>query len=341
MVRRVAFQLGSLLETSASRRRVGRVAQERVHGARHLSLALGCLDLRHAGEVGATAVGELGRKLESSDSGERRGEVVNRVVLHRPRAVSAGIRHFEPVVLRKFLTRLDVQRDPVPVVVEFPGSAFVERECGIDELAAVLGEPFGPVERSRRLLAAGQRHFQGAPRLVVLGAVADERVEPDGRFGLVVARAARVERAVLLHQRERVAGPVLAFGFDHVDVRKQQDGLQFGIPPRIDDDETALLGVVGRGEGMQVGVRNTRRLQARGHALGGERATPSRQRGVRLDEFLVELAKALLARRGVLGRRRQRSERNQRGCDRKDVLHEGGVHFIRLRAAKFRRFAGR
>src|SRR5580704_10528611 len=86
---------------------VGRVAQKGVHGIRYLGLALGGLDLRHAGEVGATAVGELGRKLEGSDSGECRSEVVNRVVLHRTRAVSARVRHFQSVVLWKLLARLD------------------------------------------------------------------------------------------------------------------------------------------------------------------------------------------------------------------------------------------
>ena len=53
----------------------------------------------------------------------------------------------------------------MPARIEFPGSALVERERGVDEIAAVLGEPFGPIERACRLLAAGERYLEFAEAL--------------------------------------------------------------------------------------------------------------------------------------------------------------------------------
>ncbi len=61
--------------------------------------------------------------------------------------------------------------------------------------------------------------------------------------------------------------------------------------------------MIGRGEWVQVAVGETRRLEARGHALGGERAAPRRQGGVGLDQFLIELTEALLAGGRILWRR--------------------------------------
>jgi hypothetical protein len=108
-------------------------------------------------------------------------------------------------------------------------------------------------------------------------------------------------RAVLLHQREWIPRPVLAFGLHDVDVREQKDRLQLRIPPRVHRDQAAFLGVVVRGKRVQVAVRETRRLQPRGHALRGQSAAAGRQAGVGLDEFFVQLAVTLFAGRSVLG----------------------------------------
>jgi len=128
VVRSVAFQLGSSARDERERARIGRIAQKGVHGIRYLGLALGRLDFRHAGEVRTIGVGELHREVESTDSVKRRREVIDRVVLHRPRTVSARVRHLQPEVLRKLLARLDVERDPLPLAIEFPGGALIERE---------------------------------------------------------------------------------------------------------------------------------------------------------------------------------------------------------------------
>ena len=284
-------------------------------------LALRGLDFRHAGEVRAIGVVELHREIVGTDAGESGREMVDRIVLHRPRAVSAGIRHLEPIVLRELLARLDIEGDPVPARIEFAPAAFIERESRIDEIAAVLGEPFGAVERARRLLAAGERQLERAPRPVVLGPVADQQVDPDGCLGLVVHRTARIEGAVFLDERERIPRPVLALGLHDIDVREQKDRLELRIPARIDGDEAALLGVVGRRERVQVAVRETRRLQPRGHALGGKSAAAGRQTGVRLDELFVQLAETLLARRVVLGRGGAHGKCGNRGRDGEEIFH--------------------
>ena len=160
--------------------------------------------------------------------------------------MAALIGHFQPVILRKLLPGLDFERNPVSARVEFAGGALVERECSVDEVAAVAREPIGAVECAGSLFTAGQRHLDGAFRPVVLGPVADERVHPDRGLGLVVARAARVEGAILFDQCERIASPILSLRFHHIDVREQQDRLELGIAPGIDGNEAPFLRVIGR-----------------------------------------------------------------------------------------------
>ena len=80
------------------------------------------------------------------------------------------------------------------------------------------------------------------------------------------------ERAVLLDQREWIAGPIFTLRLHDVDVRQEQDGLELWIPARIYGNEAAFLGMIRRGKCMQVRVRNPGRLQARRHPIGRQRA---------------------------------------------------------------------
>ena len=70
-----------------------------------------------------------------------------------------------------------------------------------------------------------------------------------------------IEIAVLLDQGERIAGPVLAPGFHHIQMAKQQDGLGLWIAAMQNRHQAAFLGMAGRGEGMQVGVGIARRFR--------------------------------------------------------------------------------
>ena len=147
--------------------------------------------------------------------------MIDGIVFHRARAVAALVDDFQPVVLRKFFAGLDIHGNPVSLGVEFACAAFIERESRIDQIAAIATQPVGAVECPRGFLAAGERDFQGAPRLVILGFISNQGIDPNSRFGLVIARAARVERSVFLDQCERVSSPVLALRFHDVNVREQ------------------------------------------------------------------------------------------------------------------------
>ena len=92
-----------------------------------------------------------------------------------------------------------------------------------------------------------------------LARVADQRVDPDRRLGLVVHGAARIERAVLLHEHERIARPVLAFRFHHVDMRQQQHRPCLRVGAREHGEQSAFLGMVGRGEHLR--LLDARRFQ--------------------------------------------------------------------------------
>jgi hypothetical protein len=122
----------------------------------------------------------------------------------------------------------------------------------------VSDQPFGAVERARRLLATGEGELDGAPRMKVLLLEAHQGVGPNGGLRLVIDRAASIEIAVLLDQGEGVAGPVLALRFHHIDVREQQYRLELRVAAGIDRHEPAFLGVIRRREGMEVAIRKAR-----------------------------------------------------------------------------------
>ena len=160
--------------------------------------------------------------------------------------------------------------------VQLAERALVDGEGGVDEVALVLDQPFSAVECAGGFLAAGQGELDGAKRPVFFLFVANQGVHPNRGLGLVVDDAAGVEGAVLFDQLERIAGPVLALGLDHVDMREQQYRLELGIPAGILGDQAALLGMIGRRKRMQIGVGESGRFQAGGHALRGQSAAAVR-----------------------------------------------------------------
>ena len=96
-------------------------------------------ELRHGGEVAAVGVVRLDREIVGADLLQRVGQAVDGVVAHRARGVAAGIGDLEPVVLREFLARLDVEDDRLAVFVQLAAGAFVEGEFGVDQVALVGG----------------------------------------------------------------------------------------------------------------------------------------------------------------------------------------------------------
>src|SRR5207247_1657114 len=67
---------------------------------------------------------------------------------------------------------------------------------------------------------------------------ADEIRDELGGHRLVVARAAAVEEAVLLEERERVERPVFALGFDDVEMRQQENRLSARFAPEAQSSTT-------------------------------------------------------------------------------------------------------
>jgi hypothetical protein len=196
-------------------------------------------------------------------------------------------------------------------LVASPGTTFVEHECGVDQIAAVLGQPLRAVERAGGFLTAGQRQLERALGFVFLAGEADQRIGPDRRLGLVVIAAAGVEIAVLFDQREGIALPVCAFCLNHIDMREQQHRLQLAIGAGVDHHQHALLGVTVRLEQHQLVAGNARGAQPVKHPLGGQRAIAFGQRGVGFDQLLVEFAELRLI--GAQRLRGGRVRRQQRG----------------------------
>ena len=228
--------------------------------------------------------------------------------------MTTGIGHFELIVDRQLLGGLNLEGDPMAFGVKFAAGAFVQGELGIQQVTVVLRQPLRTVKLTAAFLTTGEGELERTRRHVVLGAQAHEEVRPDRGLGFVVERAACVEVAVLLDQRERIARPVLALGFDHVDVREQQDRLAVHVTTWVRRDEHAVFRVRGVGQEMQVALGKPRRFEARRHPLGRERAAAGGVGGVGLHQFLVQrpetrFALGRVARHG--GRRKGGDEEQQ------------------------------
>jgi hypothetical protein len=213
--------------------------------------------------------------------------------------MAAGIGHFQLVVLGEFLCRLDGEDQRLAAGIQPAAAAFVKSEFGVDQCTLMAGQPARAVECGRCLLAAGQRHLDASARLEAFFLQPDHRVDPGRDLGLHVGGAAAVEIAILLDQGERIARPVLALGFHHVEMAQQQHGLGLGIAAVQDRHQPALLGMIGDAEGMQVGIGIAGGFQVRRHAFRREGAASRRQAGVGFHQLLVQGAEALLIGTGL------------------------------------------
>src|SRR6188474_3309550 len=192
-------------------------------------------------EVRAGRGVELDRKLVGSDPRERGRQLVDRVDPLRPRAVSPNVRSLQREVLVDLLARLNSELDRTVVFIQQAARALVERELRAKELGAVLEQPDDAVVNPRGLLTAGEGEGDGPERTETFLAVANQAVGEDRGHRLVVARATRVEKAVLLDQLERVAFPVRALRLDDVDVREQKNRVQPRFAALESRDQVAVL----------------------------------------------------------------------------------------------------
>ena len=120
-------------------------------------------------------------------------------------------------------------------------------------------------------------------------------------LGLIVDGAARMEVAVFLDERERIARPVFALGLDHVQVRKQ-DQRAFSARALQARYEIALLRSAGRHEQLHVSVGEAGGFQVDRHLLRRQGTAAHGIGGISLDQLPVNRAQFLLLGRRHLGR---------------------------------------
>jgi hypothetical protein len=257
------------------------------------------------------------REVVGPDLHQRLRELVDGVLLHRLRGVTAGVGDFEPEIGVHLLRRLDVVRE-VLAVAHAPAAPFVECVLCLDEGAVVLQQVVDAVV-GPALLIGGERHDDVAVPTIPLGLEAHDRRQVHRAVVLVVGDAAPEEGRVLLDEGERRQRPVLGLGLDHVDVREEEQRLAAHVPSAQTGDEVPLAVVLLDDD--HVGVGKTGRLEARRHRLRRLERAPRTLGRVDLDEFLEEVA-----RRGIplgladvpnlLGVRQRRCREQERGGER-------------------------
>ena len=210
------------------------------------------------------------RELVRGDSGQRGGELVDRIVGPRHRRMAAGVGHVERVILARLLADRDREQHRLAALSTCPpppslsaNAASISGRSWVLRYSAPLNALF--VSSPQVSASLTVRRGRG------LGAQPDQRVDVDRRHCLVVGRAAGVEDAVLLDQLEGVARPVRRLRLDDVEVGEEEDRLRPRVAARQDRDEAALLRMLGDGEAVEVGRRIARRRQPRRH--------PARRRG--------------------------------------------------------------
>src|SRR3954471_10893215 len=251
--------------------------------------------------------------------------MVNRIVLHRQRAMAAGVGHLEVKILIDLLARLHLVGE-VLAFAQVAAAAFVDRELGVEQVLVVLDQPLGAVELAA-FLVGGQHQNQIAVRCYPLLLQADQVGDELRCHRLVVAGAAAVEEAVLLDEGERIHRPVLALGFDDVEVGEEEERpVRAGAAEA--EDQVALARI--RSDDLHVRGREARRLEPRRHRFRRLRHVAGRRvGGVDLDQLFVNLPRPRIVR-PRLRRDQRRRDKHQHGC----ILHARDYIDI-LRVMKF------
>ena len=265
--------------------------------------------LADGGREGAAGVGEEGlggvvkcdRELLGFDGFYSGGEAVNRVVGAGHGTVAAGVGRLDDKVLIMFFANLQVEHLGRAIGADATATTFVHGEFGIDQRAPVFCEPLRAVEGSAGFFAAGEREFHGALE-GGFGFQPDHGVGVYGSLRLVVCDAATKEEAIFLDQGEGVAGPVFPLCGDHIDMGKQEDGLQRGVCAGENGNEAAVFRVFGHGEQGELGWLVAGGLQPGGDLLCSLGAAANADGGVGFDELLVKAAEGGLA--GISGESR-------------------------------------
>ena len=227
---------------------------------------------RHLAEIADGDVAGFKRELVLADFRQPRRQLVDGVLGDRPAGMAAGIGHFQCVVLREFLCRLHFHDQRLAGIVILAAAAFVDGELRINQVAFMRRQPACAVEGGAGLLAAGQRHLDGAGVFELLFLQPHHGVHPGSSLGFHVGGAAAIEIAAFLDELERIAGPVGALGLHHVNMAQKQDRLQVRIGARQHRHDAALLGMIRRAEQVNIVRRIARLLQMAGDLFRQGRA---------------------------------------------------------------------
>jgi len=187
-------------------------------------------------EIGPRRIRPLDRELVRLDFHQGMREFIYGVVGPGHGAVAARIARLKPVGGERLLADLYGLLDDMALAVACAATALVQGELGIDQITLVRGEPLSAVEGSIGFFAAGKGNLHRALRLVTGLLEPAESIDEHRSHRLVVQGAATVEIAILLDQSERIAGPVLALGFNNVEMGDAQYRLQCPRCARIDGD---------------------------------------------------------------------------------------------------------
>ena len=204
--------------------------------------------------------------------------------------MAALVPHLEAVRCDILLAHLQIVRRRLAVLQVAP-AAFVERKLGVDQIAVVLHQPGRAVVGPAAFFVGGQRDDEIAIGPEAFTLVADQVRDPDGGLRLVVDGPAAIEEAVLFGQLERIHGPVGRLGLHYVEMSQQQQRL-------------ALAGAViayhhvhlmrRRAQHLDVGRSESLRTKQRGHRLGRGRRGAGTERGIDLDELLINVVREFL-----------------------------------------------
>ena len=132
----------------------------------------------------------------------------------------------------------------------------------------ILEKPVDSVVRAAALLICRKRHNNVTVGLESFLLVLNQVCNPDSGLRLVIASSTTVEIAVLFGELKRIDRPVLALGFDNINVGKKQKRFT-STGPVITDDEIGFFRACTAQK--NIGIGESRSLQASGRRFGDRR----------------------------------------------------------------------
>ena len=193
------------------------------------------------------------------------GELIDGVVRHRQRAVTAGIGDGELVIRVELLARVDGEDGRFALVQLHAAAIGIEDVFGLDEIAMILNQPVDAVGLAA-LLVRGKREDDVAVGAKAFTMQTEKRLHQDGIGLLHVLRAAAIVVAVLGQELKGVGRPVVTTCFDDIQVADEQNGL-FATGPVIAHNKI-LLAIIGA-EQLHVRCREAGGKESLLHGLRG------------------------------------------------------------------------